>query len=137
MKRAPELRALSEDHHHGLVLARKAKLAGADEGSAVDAAWAEVEARFEEALEPHFRIEETLLAPPLAAAGERALVERLLAEHAVLRACVAPGAPRTALALVRFGDLLEAHIRFEERELFETAQTRLDAATLRAIAEAG
>lgn len=137
MKRAPELRALSEDHHHGLVLARKAKLAGGNEGSAVDAAWAEVEARFEDALEPHFRIEETLLAPPLAAAGERALVERLLAEHAALRAYVAPGAPRTALALVRFGEFLEAHIRFEERELFEAAQRRLDAAALRAIAEAG
>ncbi len=137
MKRAPELRALSEDHHHGLVLARKAKLAGTDPGAAIDATWAEVEAKFEAELEPHFQIEEELLAPPLAAIGEQALVGRLFVEHAALRACVAAGAPRTREALAGFGDLLEAHIRFEERELFETAQTRLDAGALRAIAEAG
>ena len=41
MKRFPELRDLSSDHHHGLVLARKAKLTARGEGDlTLDDAWA-------------------------------------------------------------------------------------------------
>jgi len=39
-------------------------------------------------------------------------------------------------AIGRFGRLLEAHVRFEEREVFEIAQARLTPAMLRAVAEA-
>ncbi|MCP5242001.1 MAG: hypothetical protein H6940_00970 [Burkholderiales bacterium] len=38
--------------------------------------------------------------------------------------------------LQSLGELLERHIRFEERELFEAAQTALDEDTLQAIASA-
>lgn len=39
-------------------------------------------------------------------------------------------------AIEQFGRLLDSHVRFEEREVFEVAQSRLPAPALRAIAEA-
>ena len=120
MKRVPELRDLSQDHHHGLVLARRARQAAAgEEGHEPSAVWLEVEARFASELEPHFQIEETPID-----------------EHEPLRACVRTGSGRTAADLRRFGELLEQHIRFEEREPFEVAQERLSPEALRAVARA-
>jgi hemerythrin-like domain-containing protein len=78
-------------------------------------------------LEPHFMIEESSLLPAMAQAGEEALVARTLREHAELRALLGrvldPDADATTL--LSFADLLSAHVRFEERELFEVAQQRL------------
>jgi len=137
MKRLPELRDLSEDHHHGLVLARKARRAASgDPGLAVSAVWTEVEMQFAAELAPHFQIEESLIAPGLEIAGESVLTQRLYEEHRALRECVRHGSGRTAVDLDRFGELLERHIRFEERELFEVAQQRLTPEALAAIADA-
>lgn len=137
MKRSPELRDLSVDHHHGLVLARTARnVAEGRKPLGLEEAWTEVAERFAAELEPHFRIEEELLAPALAAAGEGALVGRLHEEHAALRAFVGPAGPRSAADLGRFGELLEQHIRFEERVLFVVAEEKLDKAVLGAVAEA-
>lgn len=137
MKRLPELRDLSEDHHHGLVLARRAKQAACGEGGlVVNDVWIEVEMQFKTELAPHFLVEETLIVPSLERAGESALTARLLDEHRAIRECVRPENGRTPAALNRFGELLENHIRFEERELFEVAQNRLNSQELGAIAEA-
>ena len=137
MKRIPELRDLSEDHHHGLVLAQKAKQAAArGDGRAAAEMWVEVEMQFAAELAPHFLIEETLIAPHLEAAGESAMTRRLYDEHRALRECVQPDGGRTSADLGRFGELLESHIRFEERELFEVAQRRLSPEALIAVAEA-
>ena len=122
MKRSPGLRTLSSEHHTGLVLARRAAQAAADEE--VADTWREVAQRFEAELEPHFRQEEEILLPALVLVGETAIVQRTLAEHAQLRALVYDG-PRDAQTLGSFAELLQAHIRFEERELFSIAQTRL------------
>lgn len=137
MKRSPELRDLSVDHHHGLVLARTARNAGAGtKVLTVEEAWAKVDATFAEHLEPHFRIEETLIAPALEAAGEGDLVRRLHEEHAALRGFLHPAGERSAAELKRFGDLLDDHIRFEERILFDIAEKKLRPETLRAVAAA-
>ena len=137
MKRRPELRDLSEDHHHGLVLARNARRAASGNASlSVDAAWTEVEVQFAAELAPHFEIEELLIAPGLELAGESELTQRLFEEHQTLRDCVRPGSGRTAADLDRFGELLEAHIRWEERELFEMAERRLTGEALAAIVDA-
>ena len=122
MKRSPALRALSSKHHTGLVLARRTALATG--GNGIADAWDEVVQRFEKELEPHFRQEETWLLPALAEAGETALVERTLDEHARLRALIYDST-HDAETLQAFAELLQAHIRFEERELFVTAQDRL------------
>jgi hypothetical protein len=69
--------------------------------------------------------------PALRAAGETGLVERTLREHRRLRALIADDGPE---GLAPFADLLAAHIRFEEQELFERAQGVLAPDVLAALA---
>lgn len=137
MKRAPELRNLSDDHHHGLVLARKAKQASNNKDKLlVSTLWKEIEKKFISNLEPHFQIEETLIAPNLAVKGRVKLLKRFYNDHENLRKFIKSGSKRTAHALQSFGELLEKHIRFEERELFEVAQRSLSQEILNSIATA-
>ncbi len=86
---------------------------------------------FGDHLAGHFRAEEEVLFPLLRQRlagdpGRLALLDRLVAEHRRLEALrdgvAAAGDDAAALepALVAFADLLEAHVRAEERELFET-----------------
>ncbi|NOZ74725.1 MAG: hemerythrin domain-containing protein, partial [FCB group bacterium] len=92
MKRVPELRDLSEDHHHGLVLARKAKIAASDnKGLSVPEMWAEAAAVFKSDLKRHFEIEELFIGTPLKAVHELHLVQQLLDEHKALRRFFKPG----------------------------------------------
>jgi len=137
MKRVSQLRDLSEDHHHGLVLARKAKKAASgQDGTSGLEMWAEVEAVFKSKLEPHFEIEESFIGQALKAVGEGQLAERLSDEHEALRRFLLPGHRRTLDDLRHFGELLERHIRFEERELFQVAQDKLTSDELDAVAKA-
>jgi len=134
MKRTPELRRLSEDHHHGLVLARHALLARDD--SSVLKVWQEVEKKFQTELNRHLLIEEKYLAPPLESLGETAIIKRFHDDHRELRSRVRNKTDRSLAALNEFGEILEAHIRFEERELFEIAQSRLSSESLKAVEKA-
>jgi hemerythrin-like domain-containing protein len=134
VKRAPQLRQLSDDHHQGLVLARLARHAAAGAGGATpDGAWEEIMRRFGTELDPHFKIEESTLIPALEKVGERVLVERLRTEHAELRALCSGQSGKGMESLRRIGELLDAHIRFEERELFQIAQEKLPAEALEAV----
>lgn len=130
MKRHPALQQLSREHHTALKLARLAQFA-ADSGSppAIAEAAASLRAQFPGALEAHFRDEEQDILPALAAIGETALVERTLAEHRRLRDLGAALANPSVALLAEFAELLRAHVRFEERELFETVQARLSLAS--------
>jgi hypothetical protein len=136
VKRVPELRDLSDDHHTGLVLARHCRRAG-EPDSARDAAraWTRVREAFASHLEPHFQIEERYLLPALDAIGEGGLASRVREDHAALRELLRAG-PADRAALARFGERLDAHIRSEEREVFEATQHRLPPAALEAIAAA-
>lgn len=134
MKRDPNLRDLSEDHHHGLVLARRCRRAAkSGAADAVAAAWADARLRFERELAPHFAAEEAALLPALITAGEGEVANRIATEHGTLRAFVARNADVGAIALGAFGTLLHDHIRYEERVAFERAQLVLDADALAAI----
>jgi hemerythrin-like domain-containing protein len=126
MKRHPELQALSREHHGALKLARDAKIAaGSADAAQVERLAARVVNCFAAELEPHFMIEEQELLPRLAQAAQGAeapLVARTLAEHAALRALAERLRTPDANALAEFAELLAAHVRFEERELFEAVQ---------------
>lgn len=123
MKRHPALQDLSREHYDALKLARDGKAAALSGDAAGAAACGAHAARlFENEMEPHFREEESELLPFLAAAGEDELVRRTLAEHAELRALAAALRQPDAATLLRFAELLTAHVRFEERTLFEAAQ---------------
>ena len=123
MKRHPDLLQLSREHHGALKLARDARRAAASGDASEMAALAQRVAQvFPVELDPHFCIEEQGILLLLAQAGQHALVARTLAEHAELRRLAQALATPDANSLLRFGDLLGAHVRFEEREVFEAAQ---------------
>lgn len=139
--RDPRLHGLSHEHHHALVLARRARLAeeragrdGADGSGGVDQAalWASIQEEFKCSILPHFVVEEELMLPQLRARGEVEIVERTLREHAELRELIASEAPR----LAAFGEALFAHVRFEESVLFDRAQEQLSDEELEALERA-
>lgn len=123
MKRSPALIELSREHHQALRLAlaaRRAAVSGADEEVAALAQ--QVRALMASELEQHFCREEADLLPLLAAAGHAELVSRTLAEHRLLRqSAAALVSPQRGL-LLAFAELLQAHVRFEERELFQVCE---------------
>jgi hemerythrin-like domain-containing protein len=135
VKRLAGLRELSDEHHTGLVLARRCKQAARDAADrSLRRDWNELRVELERQLDPHFAIEERILLPALEALEEGALASRIREEHQALRELRASDPTRESLA--RLGALLEAHIRFEEREVFERTQSRLPEAVREAIAEA-
>lgn len=137
MKRDRRLRALSDDHHQALVLARRAlTLANDDEPRARQEVWAEIVLRFGLELMPHFAIEEELVLPAIEAAGERDLAERIRVEHAELRRLVQQAPEPMKTRLSDFGAALRDHVRFEERVLFPAVQEKVSDEELEAVAGA-
>jgi quercetin dioxygenase-like cupin family protein/hemerythrin-like domain-containing protein len=125
MKRHQALIPLSHDHHQTLVEARHLHR-GADATNPIAAVTAFL-AFFTASVVPHFREEEELLFPRVADAEEaeklvlRALLEhqRLHAAVAELRELVSGHDDRLLVRPMRhLAGLLEAHVRFEERQLF-------------------
>jgi mannose-6-phosphate isomerase-like protein (cupin superfamily) len=123
VKRHPALVPLSHDHHHGLVQAKRLRAgARADDGRAVASTFLRF---FAEETMRHFREEEELLFPLLADSEEaREPLVHVLLEHQHLHALagrlaaqVEAGAPTEEL-MVELGQVLEGHIRYEERQLF-------------------
>lgn len=128
MQRSPALLALSRQHHDALKLAlhaRRAALSGAAERIA--AAAAQLRGALAGELEAHFLDEESDLLPRLAAAGQAALVARTLDEHRRLRQSASTLLPPRAATLLACAELLQAHVRFEERELFEAIERQIAA----------
>jgi hemerythrin-like domain-containing protein len=140
MKRHPDLRSYSEDHHHGLVASRKLKHA-AESGSDDDETVTDFLLAWRREIEPHFRDEEEVLLPALAsiAGDEHPLVRRTKDEHETIRGLVealgGPEVPRRRETALRLATLLHDHIRFEEAELFPEIERRVSLPELDAIAE--
>ena len=129
MKRHADLVRLSREHHAALKLARAARLA-AESGcpERITTAARRVATAFRDELEAHFRDEERTLLNRLERAGLHVLVERTARDHARLRQLAAALARQADTDLLaRFAELLVEHVRFEERELFESVQTHLSA----------
>jgi hypothetical protein len=118
VRRSAALAALSRDHHHALEAALRLRRAGADD---VDAAVAHLQAFWDPRGCRHFAIEERLILPALAQTDDdwREATARVRDEHARIRAAVdglATGAGGAALEAAHgLGQLLHAHVRFEER----------------------
>ena len=137
LKRREELRSLSEDHHNALVIALRCRrlAAGQHDADPVEL-WAGVLEFFRLAILPHFDLEETLLLPAIDAIGEpetSKMTERIRDEHRRLRAMIADPVPDDA-GWTAIGTLLDEHIRFEERVVFEATQDRLPLEVLEEIA---
>jgi hemerythrin-like domain-containing protein len=133
MARHPSLVPLSHDHHHGLALALRCRKQALGRIKPLGIQGLKERARefkefFTASLTPHFAAEESVLFPFLrASAPESApLIEALLAEHEQLRGWLGRLEDENRLAKVLFeaADLLERHIRREERELFPLFEAR-------------
>lgn len=128
MKRSAILQPLSREHHTALSLAKSCERAAlSDDSAKVAQACQRAMLAFSAELEPHFQIEEQSLLPLLKGPKTQNLVQRTLADHERLRALL-PGLQQTdAAALGSFGKSLNAHVRFEERELFAVLESLLEA----------
>jgi hemerythrin-like domain-containing protein len=125
MKRHERLQDLSREHHAALRLAVQARrAASSDDHALIDSAAAAVIAAFHTELNPHFVIEEQTLLPLLTQHGEGEVVARIEREHAELRRLSARLQEPDAATLAAFGELLNAHVRFEEREMFPLLEAR-------------
>ena len=125
MKRHPALSRLSREHHAALVLAKHAQRASSETNDFQTRLASEIVDTFEREIEGHFRLEESCLLPPLEKAGQTLPVGRTLSDHAALRKLASRLATGDISCLNMFGDLLAAHVRFEERELFPLAESVL------------
>ena len=97
-------------------------------------AWqAEIGQLFEQELGIHFEAEETVLFPAARQFSEFiSLVDELIREHASLRESLSAAQARqmSIEALLKFAQALSAHIRKEERQLFESMQRLMTAEQL-------
>lgn len=125
MKRSAALTQLSREHHLALVLAKRAQGMDIENEEACSRFMTQAFETFACELEPHFQAEETALLPALKRAGEIELVRRTLTEHEELRRLANRLKTKDATNIHRFGEALEAHVRFEERELFALAESVL------------
>ena len=137
MQRDPRLQGLSEEHQHSLALAQNARwAAGRERGLEPETTWREVLAAYEAELAKHFEVEERLLLPALRKADQGELVERTLGDHSSLRAILQEDTGDLQDRLLRFGETLHNHIRFEEREMFPVCEEVLPGDILDAVAKA-
>jgi len=135
MKRSPHLRRLSVEHQTALSYASRLERAAHAAPLSELASWATKLAQYWQAeLEPHFATEENIWLPALAGAGLRELTERTIDEHRALAALALRSGMPLRERLARFATLLQSHVRFEERELFEAAQRALTESELEALA---
>jgi hemerythrin-like domain-containing protein len=139
MLRDKNLIPLSRQHQHALAMCVRLKRA-LQAGEVDSEAWqAEIAQLFELEVGFHFAAEEKEVFPSAAQFPElRALVEELKAEHEVLRKLFW-GAQGRGLNRCELGALqakLAAHIRKEERQLFEAMQKRMGANEISALGTA-
>ena len=125
MKRSPELAALSRDHHQALEAALRLRRAN---GETLEAAIGHFLEFWRRHGEQHFTIEERLVLPavPDEHADWAEATRRVRAEHREIRAAAALLADAPSVHAARgVGELLTAHVRFEERTLFPLVEHHL------------
>lgn len=125
MKRNKNLQSLSRDHHHGLLLGWKVRQGlknNIDEKIIADY----IIYFSDQALIPHFKEEEELLLKYLPA--DNAFKHRVFNEHGEILNRVGQlrsNVPLDQEMLLKIAELLDTHIRFEERELFPYLESTL------------
>lgn len=135
-RRDRSLIPLSHDHHHGLVRVFEIRQA-LKHGGDLSEQLRQTREFYREDLVPHFEAEEEAVVPALRAAMREAEapLARLSEDHERLREMI-ENLDASAARLSELADLLESHIRFEERELFPLYQAHVGPDARRAV-EAG
>jgi Hemerythrin HHE cation binding domain len=134
VQRSDALAPLSRDHHQALETALRLRRA-TDE--TLDAALARLSSFWASVGRRHFEIEEELLLPALSDERWAAMAERVRSEHADIRHRAAELEQEPTVEAAReLGERLNAHVRFEERELFAHLEAALDATELERLGRA-
>ena len=136
MKRSPELAPLSRDHHHALEAALRLRRATDETLELAVAHFLEFWSRQGE---QHFVIEERLVLPALPDDDPEwaEATRRVREEHAEIRTRAASLARAPSVPSARrLGELLGAHVRYEEGRLFALAEQRLSRAALAELGRA-
>jgi hemerythrin-like domain-containing protein len=143
MKRHPSLREFSDDHHQGLLNARRLKRAASGEGANPADTARDFLEFWQGDTSLHFRKEEEVLLPVLARyggdLGERPIVQ-MLTQHALIRGLAMQLGDELEQEKIRgdtlrkLGEQLEAHIRLEEREVFALIEKTLSEHALQEVA---
>lgn len=132
IKRDPSLIPLSHDHHRGLMRVFEIRMALRHDEPLVDQQ--RINASFlREELLPHFAAEEQHLFPVLRNLIDTSEVDALIAEHRDIERLARSADTNDVKP---FADLLERHIRKEEREIFQEYQARVAADDLAAVGAA-
>jgi iron-sulfur cluster repair protein YtfE (RIC family) len=125
MKRHNSLISLSHDHHHGLILAQLIKKNAPKYKNLPNTIDGKVEYTiyfYNTELVKHFRQEEEILFPPSKGKDESLdiLIGEIITEHKKIRILVEALKTKNHFEeiLDELGNLLESHIRKEERKLF-------------------
>jgi hemerythrin-like domain-containing protein len=143
MRRHPSLRPFSDDHHQGLVNARRLRRAASrDAGNPADTARDFLD-YWQRDTSLHFLKEEEVLLPVLARyggdLGERPILQ-MLSQHARIRGLAMQLSDELKQDKIRddtlqtLGEQLEAHIRLEERQVFPLIEETLPERALQEVA---
>lgn len=126
MKRNPNIVLLSRDHHFGLLCSWKIRQ-GLKKEVETERIKKYIVYFWENHLKEHFREEEQILIPYL----EDEYTSRICSEHHQLRMFASEIENSESINLFSdFADLLEQHIRFEERHWFPHLEEKLNSNTL-------
>jgi len=140
MKRHPSLLSLTTDHHHTLGLVVRIKRSEPEEAEGLAKL---LLSTYEQAMLHHFRGEEEILLSAFAAkvGDDHPLIVRTLTEHIRIhrladkvRKALQSNAVTKKL-LTEIAQTLEAHVRFEENELFTAIEATLTDDELHAVME--
>jgi len=131
LKRSKELAPLSREHHDGLLFAWKIKQ-GLANGTSVETLCNYTRWFWSNHIKPHFKGEEKVLVKFLP--GDNALVQQMFKEHAQIRDLVISlDKEPDSNFLQLLAEVINDHIRFEERELFSYAEKTLSPEQLNEI----
>jgi hemerythrin-like domain-containing protein len=137
MKRHEKLQPLSRQHHNGLLAALLLKK-GIAKAAKADVMAAFIIDFWNKDLKQHFEREEQILIPALKNTSfDKNLNNQLLQEHALIRSYIDSLKNNTddISTIDAFTQLLEKHIRFEERIYFREAEKVLSEEQLQKIGE--
>jgi iron-sulfur cluster repair protein YtfE (RIC family) len=125
--RHPSLIPLSQDHHHALALALRCRKQALGQIKPMGPNGVRERATdlldfYASKLVPHFHAEEEVLFPLLRSLvpESRPLIDQLMHDHEQIRSAmgILEGGSGLGKVIFDLGDLLESHVRREERELF-------------------
>ena len=123
IKRSKELAPLSREHHDGLLFAWKIKQ-GLANGTSIETLCNYTRWFWANHIKPHFKDEEKVLVKFLP--EDNALVKQMFKEHVQIRDLVISlDKEPDSNTLQLLAEVINDHIRFEERELFAYAEKTL------------